>query len=346
MIKLLIVDDEVSICKPIKQFFDSKNYEVAMVHRGEDALKYIEKERPHLVFLDIGLPDASGLDILREIKDFDKTIKVIMITAYGNEEMIKQAKTLGVSEYIKKPFTLDYLQEEGMMKVQRELFEELREQHEKEYRIRKMFQKYVPADMVSRVLNDSEKIFTGKRVKATILMCDIRNSTALTRKLSPEDVVNLLNDYFREMSVPIYSNGGIVDKYIGDAIMGVFGVPSSKDDDAKNAVKTAWVLMERLAEFNKKNREKYGELVIGIGINTGEVVAGNIGFEEKMDYTVIGDVVHKTSEIEEISKAYPNGILISESTLKEVEDIVEVENLGVILYEREEVIYRVEKIMF
>ncbi len=346
MIKILIVDDDINLCKPMKKFFEQKNYDVNMVHNGTDALSFIRSNRPHLVFLDVGLPDMSGLDVLKSIHEMKDTIKVIMITAYDSEEKMMQARELGVSEYIKKPFTLDYLEEEGLMKVQRQLFEELRRKHEREYLIRTMFQKYVPEYVVNEVLDNSKEIFTSKKVKVTVLLSDIRNSCNLAMEMMPEEVVTLLNSYFSEMTKPIYKNGGIVDKFIGDAIMGVFGVPASSGRDAKNAVIAAWEIIRQLDIFNMKNKGKYEEVVVGIGISTGEVVAGNIGCEEKIEYTVIGDAVNITSRIEELTKEHPNGILISETTYNEVKDIVEVEELGKILPDRKnESIYKIKKVL-
>ncbi|MBN2407053.1 MAG: adenylate/guanylate cyclase domain-containing response regulator [Elusimicrobia bacterium] len=335
MINLLIVDDDKSLCAPIKKFFEEKKYNVSVEHNGENALKTFKAIRPHLVFLDVDLPDISGMDLLKIIKEIDDTTKVIMITGYDSKEHMEQARNYGVSEYLVKPFTLEYLQEEGIIKVQMQLFEELRQKHEKEHKIRNIFQRYVPEDVVNTVLENSESMFEGKKAKVTVLICDIINSTSFTRRLSPEEVVRLLNSYFREMAKPIYMNGGVIDKYMGDAIMGVFGAPVAKNDDAKNAVLAAWDMIARLGRFNADNADKYGNISIGIGINTGEVIAGNIGFEKKMEYTVIGDTVHKVSEIEVLSKNHPNQILIGGSTYDEVKNIVKTEDLGHMLPGRE-----------
>ncbi|MFW6134258.1 MAG: response regulator [Elusimicrobiota bacterium] len=343
MINLLIVDDDKSLCVPIKKFFEDNNYKVDMVHDGRSALKYIENKRPHLVFLDIGLPDISGIEVLKKIKEIDETIKVIMITAYEGNEKMREAKKLGASEYIRKPFELEYLREEGLKKVQRQLFEELRKEHEKEFKIRNVFQRYVPENVVNEVLNKSDKIIGGKKVNAAVLMSDIRNFSDLTNRLNPEKVVSMLNSYFQEMVKSIYNNGGIVDKFIGDGIMSVFGVPVSKSNYVKDSVSAAIEMVEKLKEFNKENKKKYGEVTVGIGINTGEVIAGNIGCEEKIEYTVIGDVVNIATKIENLTKKHPNGILISESTYNEVSDFIEAENLGNILPKREkEVVYKVK----
>jgi len=130
MIKILIVDDDIGICKILQDFFEFKGYETCIASKGKEALDLAKKEKPHLVFLDIGLPDISGMEVLREIKKSDPTVKVIMITAYDEEERIKEAEKNGASDYVVKPFSLEYLNEITLRKVYKQLFEDLRTEHQ------------------------------------------------------------------------------------------------------------------------------------------------------------------------------------------------------------------------
>jgi putative two-component system response regulator len=128
LIKLLVVEDEPNMRGFLKDFFEKQNYEVYAASNGEDALELIRNSRPHLVFLDIGLPGMSGIDVLAHMKKFDNTIKVIMVTAIHDKQKIEEATRLGASDYVIKPFSFDYLKNVALGKVHTQLFEDLRKE--------------------------------------------------------------------------------------------------------------------------------------------------------------------------------------------------------------------------
>ena len=127
MVKLLVADDEQKICRLLEGFFAERGYDVIVAHDGQAALMRIRQDRPHLVFLDLHMPGLNGLDILKEARLIDETIKFIVITAVEDEETIRQAKNLGAADYVIKPFSLDYLKEEVLGKVSTSLYEDLRQ---------------------------------------------------------------------------------------------------------------------------------------------------------------------------------------------------------------------------
>ena len=189
----------------------------------------------------------------------------------------------------------------------------------KEERIRQIFQKYVPSDVIERFFASPEKMLVGDNRKLSILFSDIRSFTTISEGMAPDDLVNSLNRYFSGQVDIIYNRNGIVDKYIGDAIMAFWGAPEKHDDDALQSVLSGLEMIEALSGFNE-NQRKLGkcEFHIGIGINYGEVTVGNIGSERKMDYTVIGDAVNLASRMEGLTKTYHSEILISESLFEEL----------------------------
>ncbi len=126
MLEILIVDDEQEIAKELGNFFTKKGYSVCIANNGKIAMEIVKRDRPHLVFLDIRMQMMDGLTVLRNIRDFDKTIKVIMVTAFGTKEIISEAKRLGAVDFIRKPFTHDYLEHDVIAKVSVQLFEDLR----------------------------------------------------------------------------------------------------------------------------------------------------------------------------------------------------------------------------
>jgi adenylate cyclase len=193
------------------------------------------------------------------------------------------------------------------------LFDEVAESREAEKSVRRMFQKYVPADVVREVLRMKEGGRLSAKLTATVLFSDIRGFTSISEKLPPEHVVGFLNDYLQRMVDIVFDEGGIVDKFIGDSVMAVFGAPVPKPDDAVRAVRAALRMIEEVTRFNDQQRRKRGvEIDIGVGLHTGPLIAGNIGSDRKMEYTVIGDTVNVANRVESLNQTMRTNVLITE----------------------------------
>ncbi|MFN3411848.1 MAG: adenylate/guanylate cyclase domain-containing protein [Exilispira sp.] len=203
-----------------------------------------------------------------------------------------------------------------------------------EKRVRTIFQKYVPQQVVDELLQIKEKnasLLIGKKQFCSIFFSDIRDFTTISESMTPEDLVTALNNYFTHMVKIIINNHGIVDKFIGDAIMAVYGAPVKTDNDAANSVKATFEMLEALKTFNEEMTAK-GKInfKIGMGISSGDVIAGNIGSEQKMDYTVIGDPVNLASRLEGLTKVYKVPVIISEFTYEKVSSIFPARELDLI----------------
>jgi len=189
----------------------------------------------------------------------------------------------------------------------------------REQKIRNIFQKYVPSDVIDQFFSNPESMLVGDSRVLAVLFSDIRGFTSISESMAPEQIVESLNAYFSLMVDIILNRHGIVDKYIGDAIMAFFGAPVKHEDDAFQAVQSGFDMLEALKGFNsrqaKQNRPQFR---IGIGLNYGLVTIGNIGSEKKMDYTVIGDMVNLASRMEGLTKIYDVPFIISESVYKKV----------------------------
>ena len=159
----------------------------------------------------------------------------------------------------------------------------------------------------------------GETVCATVLFCDIRGFTTLSEQINPKQVVSLLNKYFSGMEQCIVKHNGIINKYIGDAIMAIFGVPLANENQALDAYKCCLDMRKKLTELNKElEAENLPQLKFGIGLHTGNVLAGNIGSNSRMEYTVIGDTVNVASRIESLCKEYDCDLLLSETTVEKI----------------------------
>ncbi len=200
----------------------------------------------------------------------------------------------------------------------------LREEHEKQL-IKGIFKQYVTPEIVDELLRDPDKLtLGGEKRSVTILFTDIRNFTRLSEQIPPETVVELLNSYFDIMLEIVYRYGGILDKYLGDGMMVIFGAPVEDKNSTINALRCALEMQKASIEFSRARRLNNQATIdgIGIGLNTGEVVVGNIGSQKHKEYTIIGDNVNLTARI--VSIALVNQVLISENTYKLLAPLVEV----------------------
>lgn len=188
-----------------------------------------------------------------------------------------------------------------------------------EKRMKSTMSRYMDPVIADQLLGTGEDILGGKNTTATLLFSDIRSFTTLTEELGPQGTVSFLNEYFTIMVECIQREGGMLDKFIGDAIMAAFGVPIAHDDDEDRSVRAAISMISSMRKWNEQRAAQGKSPVdMGIGLNTGTVVTGNIGSPKRMDYTMIGDGVNLAARLESACKQYSARILISEFTFKKL----------------------------
>jgi len=192
----------------------------------------------------------------------------------------------------------------------------------KERKIKLIFEKYVPADVIEQVYGNPEDMLVGDTRILAVLFSDIRSFTSISENMKSSDLVDTLNKYFSFMvEVIMDQHGGMVDKYIGDAIMAYWGTPKKRDDDALQSVMAGLDMLEALERFNAWQGERgMAPWKIGIGINYGGLTVGNIGSAQKMNYTVIGDMVNLASRLEGATKRYSLPLIFSESVESRVKE--------------------------
>lgn len=196
--------------------------------------------------------------------------------------------------------------------------------------IKRAFTRYVAREVVDEILKNPESlVLTGQRREVTVLFCDIRGFTPLAERLDPEAVVLLLNEFYNLMIETTFKHDGTLDKFLGDGVMCVFGAPIARADHAMQAVRTALDMQDGIAGLSSRfTREGRPPIAVGIGVSAGEVVAGTVGSEDRMEYTAIGDSVNLAARLESIAK--PGQVLISQHTLDMVDDHVQAKAMGAI----------------
>ncbi len=211
-----------------------------------------------------------------------------------------------------------------LQKSRNNLLAELQQKVEDHEKTLILFMKYSPPQVVEKALSASEdSIFDGELRNVTVLFCDMRDFTRMCEGMEPKEVVTFLNDYYTIMTKVIQKYESIVNQYVGDEIFAVFGEPKDTLNNERSAVRCALSIIESLKNLNDKYAGKLvDEICVGIGFNSGEVIAGNLGSKIKIDYSITGDTVNTGRRIETISKEHRNSIFVSEEVYKICENFV------------------------
>jgi adenylate cyclase len=245
--------------------------------------------------------------------------RVAGIMARGLRQVVDAYRKLATDQYIHVPVLRTNDEIELLATGFNQMVDGLKERD----KLRTTFGKYMTESVLEHLLNGKVEL-GGDTLKVTILFSDIRSFTTISESMDAHALVGLLNEYFTEMVSIVMQHNGVVDKYIGDAIMAVFGAPVPTPEDARNAVRAAVNMRKALAKLNERLVARGAQpLRTGIGIHTGDVVAGNIGSEQRMEYTVIGDSVNVASRLESNTKNLGVDVLISDATYQETKDIIE-----------------------
>ncbi|TSC88797.1 MAG: adenylate cyclase [Parcubacteria group bacterium Gr01-1014_3] len=201
-----------------------------------------------------------------------------------------------------------------------------KEKHE----LQGIFSRYVSKEVLDHIMEDPSRVrLGGEEKEITVFFSDIRGFTTLSEKISPTELVSVLNRYFSLMTEEVLRHGGVLDKYIGDAIMAFWGAPIDDPNQADNAMKASLGMLEKLKFLNKELRDSgKPEINIGIGLYTGTAVAGNIGSESRLSYTVMGDTVNVASRLEGLNKEYKTQLIIGETTKNKLQGNYKLKSLG------------------
>ena len=333
---------QVAIALENAQLFDDvqniKNYNESMLESMSNGVITLDEDSK------IVTCNAAGLQILhveqgdiigQKADDFFAgenawvLEKILRVAEDGESEIVMDADLFANDEHLSVNFTtMPLISTEEKSLGTMLMFEDI----SSEKRMKSTMSRYMDPGLADQLMGGSEDILGGTNVEATVLFSDVRGFTTLTEELGAQGTVSLLNDYFTIMVDCISREEGMLDKFIGDAIMAGFGLPVSHDDDEDRAVRAAISMITDMWTWNIKRAEAGQKPVdMGIGLNTGNVVSGNIGSPKRMDYTMIGDGVNLAARLESACKSYSARILISENTrvklrgtyrIRDIDDVV------------------------
>lgn len=326
---VLILDDERANRDLLTRYVEQLKLSAFPCENAEQLFNTLSDKKIDLILLDLIMPESSGYEVLEKLKQSSswRSIPVIVISGLGDQNEVIRCINAGAEDYLQKPFNKTLLQARLKAGLERKSWIDkeraLSEQLEKSERfIKNTFGRYLSNEIVSNLLDNPDGLDMGGQLQTvSILMADIRGFTTISETLAPQDVVQLLNNYLGRMADIIMAHGGTVDEFIGDAILALFGAPIVSENDCTNAVSCAIEMQRQMDQVNALNKEQgLPEIRIGIGINTGEVVAGNIGSATRAKYGVVGHAVNLTSRIEDQTK--PGEILVANSTLEQINKAV------------------------
>ncbi len=324
-VKILAVDDEpdfeVLITQSFRRQIRAREFVFRFAHHGEEALQVLAEEPDiGLMLLDINMPVMDGLTLLAELRERQSEVRAIIVSAYGDMTNLRTAMNRGAFDFVTKPVDLSDLE----ITIRKTLAdtEKLREMDRLRVaaeRARNNLSRYFSPNVVDMLAAQDEPLGAVRRQTVAVLFVDIVGFTRMAEAMAPEAVVTLLRQFHERMTSQIFACGGTVEKYIGDAIFAVFGVPNSSPEDAVNALRCAEMMLQALERWNAE-RVEGGEapLAIGIGLNYGAAVLGDVGSEHSMSFTVIGDTVNTASRLQGLTRSLGTPLVIGDALIRAV----------------------------
>ena len=306
--RILVVDDEPVNVQSLVNFLTLAKYEVVTATDGQEALAYLFSDQPcDLVLLDVMMPRFSGFDVCQRIRErfSPADLPIVLLTAKNRVSDLVSGFKAGANDYLTKPFASDELL--ARVSVHLELAT-----------ISESYARFVPRQFLEQL--GKERIIDvvlGDQVQRvmTVLFSDIRNFTRMSEAMSPAETFSFVNDYLGTMEPAISGHHGVIDKFVGDAVMALF--PRSPDD----AVHAAVDMIRRLKTWNAQRVDQPRSAVqIGIGLHTGTLMLGTVGASDRMDTTVISDAVNLASRVESLTKTYNIPLIITEDTYRALDE--------------------------
>ena len=319
--RLLVVDDNKVNRLLLARNLQLQGHQVALAENGRRALEMLRSEPYDLMLLDIEMPELDGFGVL-ELLAADSALRnlpVIVTSSLEGVAAVVRCIELGADDYLHKPVNPVLLKARIDSSLEKK---RLRDQHQA------LIRRFATSE-VAQDLMESGFALGGRRVQATVMFSDIRGFTSLVESQTPEETIELLNTYYTLMFEAISAQGGVVNQMIGDGLMAIFGAPRPLAEPALAAVRAARDMTEMIALLNvERGAEGRPALAIGIGIASGEVIAGYTGTQQRATYTCIGDTVNLAARLEAHTKQAGQAILLDAATAEALAGRVALQALG------------------
>ncbi|MFH1416218.1 MAG: adenylate/guanylate cyclase domain-containing protein [Elusimicrobiota bacterium] len=328
--KVLIVDDDPNIVLLIERILNmEQNCTIDTAYDGEEALKKARESLPDIILMDIMMPKLDGLEVCKALKTDEKTqfIPIVLITGLSQKEDRIAGIEAGADDFLTKPIDKRELivRTKSLLRI-KSLHDEL---YHKNMLLNKILTRYVADDIYNLILQNPDKHLKlgGDKKNAAVLFVDIRGFTAFSEQFAPETIVEFLNDTFAVLIKVIFKYKGTFGKYLGDGLMAYYHTPADNSDSVMRAISTAVEMQQLFGDLREQFKdEKFAALGMGIGINSGNVIMGNIGSEKMMEYTIIGDTVNVAKGLQEF--AHSDQILISGESYEAVRGRIAAEKIS------------------
>jgi adenylate cyclase len=325
-IKILGVDDEpdfeLLITQRFRRQIRDREFAFQFAHHGEEALALLDTDPEiELMLLDINMPVMDGLTLLTHLRDRQSSVRAIMVSAYGDMTNLRTAMNRGAFDFVTKPVDFSDL-EITIRKTLADIakLREIERQRTVAERARGNLSRYFSPHFAALLAERDEPLGAVRRQNVAVLFADIVGFTRMAEAMAPEAVVTMLRQFHDRMTAEIFACGGSVEKYIGDEIFAVFGVPEPSDQDAANALKCGQAMLMALAEWNRE-REGTDEprLSIGIGLNYGPAVLGDVGSEQALSFTIIGDTVNTANRLQGLTRTLATPLVAADAVVQAIQ---------------------------
>ena len=335
--KVLVVDDEADVEVMFRQRFRRRTrkgeLELSFAGNGRQALEVLRAEPDlRIVLTDINMPEMDGLTLISHVQELDRRVQVVIMSAYGDMQNIRTAMNRGAFDFLTKPVdfadletTLDKTVEEVRIFLEAEETRRRAEELEGKNRfIREIFGRYVTQDVVDHLLDSPVGLrLGGEKRHVTILVAELKGFTAMAERLAPENVVRMLNGWFEAMFDVAADHGGAISDVGGAGCQVLFGAPLAVDRGARRALECALAMRTTLERLNETSNGEFPQIEMGVGVNTGTAVIGNVGSARRARYGAVGSEVNLAERIE--SYATAGQVLFSDATLQEAGDGIRVD---------------------